>query len=347
MLIDVRFRLLLLLCLLPASSAMAQQPEVAAHPDKGRISLDVVVAAKNGPPVAGLEQGDFLLTDNKTARPMTSFRAMARGQEPVEVVLLIDAVNTNYEHVSYERQQIDQFLKANGGKLELPTALAIFTDTGSQMQQTFSRDGNSLADSLDHQTIGLREIRRSAGFYGAEDRLQLSLEALRQLMAREGPRPGRKLVLWVSPGWPLLSGAGVDLSMKERERIFRTIVDTSTAMREAGITLYNLNPLGPTENLSAAFYYENYLKGVPNSGKTDLGDLGLQVLARQSGGLTLTSSNDVRAMLQKAVSDTDAYYQISFEPAPADKPDEYHHIEVKVEKPGLIARTRDGYYAQP
>ena len=326
---------------------MAQQPESAARPAKGPISLDIVVEAKNGPPVAGLEQGDFVLTDNKVARPITSFRAMMRGQEPVEVVLLIDAVNTNYEHVSYERQQINQFLKANGGKLDLPTALAIFTDTGSQMQDGFSRDGNALADSLDHQTIGLRDIRRSAGFYGAEDRLQLSLEALRNLIAREATRPGRKLVLWVSPGWPLLSGARVDLSVKQRAHIFHTIVETSTALREAGITLYNLNPIGPTENLSAAFYYENYLKGVPDAGKTDLGDLGLQVLARQSGGLTLTSSNDVKAMLQKAVADTDAYYRISFEPAPADKPDDYHHIEVRVEKPGLTARTRDGYYAQP
>ena len=27
--------------------------------------------------------------------------------------------------------------------------------------------------------------------------------------------------------------------------------------------------------------------------------------------------------------------------------DEYHTLEVKVDKPGLTARTRTGYYAQP
>jgi hypothetical protein len=41
------------------------------------------------------------------------------------------------------------------------------------------------------------------------------------------------------------------------------------------------------------------------------------------------------------------WYEISFVAAGADYPNDYHHIEIKVDKPGLMARTRDGYYAQP
>jgi hypothetical protein len=38
---------------------------------------------------------------------------------------------------------------------------------------------------------------------------------------------------------------------------------------------------------------------------------------------------------------------VSFEASPADRRDEYHSLEIKVDKPGLTARTRQGYYAQP
>jgi hypothetical protein len=31
----------------------------------------------------------------------------------------------------------------------------------------------------------------------------------------------------------------------------------------------------------------------------------------------------------------------------SSRPNEYHHLEVRVAKPGLIARTRQGYYSQP
>ena len=40
-----------------------------------------------------------------------------------------------------------------------------------------------------------------------------------------------------------------------------------------------------------------------------------------------------------------AYYELSFDPPRAEHPDEYHHIEVQVAKPGLTARTREGYYS--
>jgi hypothetical protein len=55
----------------------------------------------------------------------------------------------------------------------------------------------------------------------------------------------------------------------------------------------------------------------------------------------------VTGMMAQCLQDVKSWYAISFDPLPADKQDEYHHIEVKVDQPGLIARTRDGYYANP
>ena len=80
-----------------------------AQPDRatGKMTFDVAVTDKSGKPVHGLEQQDFTILDNKQPRKILSFRAV-EGQTPadgppVEVILLIDEVNTSFNRVAYER----------------------------------------------------------------------------------------------------------------------------------------------------------------------------------------------------------------------------------------------------
>ncbi len=124
-----------------------------------RIDLDVVVTPKSGPAVAGLEQQDFTIFDNKAPQRITSFQAHRGSQDPVHIILVIDAVNTMYQNIAYQRGQIDKFLRANGGRLAQPMTLAFFSDKGTQLESGFSTDGNGLSESFDHYDIGLREIR--------------------------------------------------------------------------------------------------------------------------------------------------------------------------------------------
>ncbi len=349
MVIHARFAVGFLTSLLFLSSAYSQQGGVqSVQPEDKRIYLDVVVTQNGGAPVAGLGQQDFTVLDNKVKQPITSFRALGGSQsaEPINVILVIDAVNTSYSVVAYERGQIDKFLKANGGKLSRPTALAVFTDQGIKMQKEFSTDGNALSASLADFVVALRTVNRSAGFYGAVERLQLSVNGLRSLAASENSRPGRTLIFWVSPGWPFLSGPGVQLDPKQEQQLFNNIVDISAQLRQSRVTLYSIDPRGTQENTSFTFYYENFVKGVRKPSQAQAGNLGLQVLATQSGGLALHSSNDISSLLEKCMADTDAYYELSFDPLQGEH-DEYHQIEVQLSKRGLTARTRQGYYSQP
>jgi VWFA-related protein len=234
-----------LLSALFTAAAFSQQtaPPPAALNNKP-IQLDVVVTPKSGLPVTGLDQKDFTVFDNKAPQTITLFNAFSGPNSPVDVILLIDAVNTGYQTIAYERTEIEKFLRANGGKLAHPATLAILTDTGVRMVGGFSTDGNALASSLDNETVALRAITRSAGFYGAEDRFNISMRALSQLGVDEAARPGRKLIFWISPGWPLLSGPRVQLDGKQLQQLFDAIVQASTQLRLARITLYNINPLG-------------------------------------------------------------------------------------------------------
>jgi VWFA-related protein len=342
--IDKRFGFFLLVPLLSAVVLSAQQ-NVSPAP-ASRIYLDVVVTPKSGPPVANLQQQDFIIFDNKTQQHVTSFQAFSGSQGPIHVILVIDAVNSSYQSIAYQREQIDKFLRADGGRLAKPMALAFFTDTGTRIQEGFSTDGNALSASLAQYAIGLRNIRRSSQ-YGAIDRFHLSITALREIAGQVANLPGRKMIFWMSPGWPLLAGPGIELDAKQQNQIFATIVDLSTQLRQARTTVYGIDPLGSSEGVGRTFYYQNFVKGISKASQVSLGDLSLQVLATQTGGLALSSSNDVASLLQKCLADTEAYYGLSFDSAPADHRDEYHRLEIQLIKPGLTARTRQGYYAQP
>ena len=343
------------LCLLSQQIPGASHPvniPASPHPTPAQsstqpITIDAVATDKAGTPIPALTAADFTLLDNKAPRTLTNFQAHLGKDAPVEVVIVVDAVNTRFENVAYERSEIDKYLHTNEGQLPYPTTLAVFTDTGTQIQPGFTKSGNALSDALDHQEIGLRILRRSTGFYGAEDRLTLSLNTLRQLVATEATHPGRKLIVWISPGWPYLSGPAIDLDRKQQDGIFAEIVSLSTQLRQANITLSSIDPIGPADAGLRTFYYETFLKGVKKPSQVDLGDLSLQVLATQSGGLAISGNSDVAGSLRRCVADADAFYELTFTPPPTEIPNEYHHLELHTDKPGLTTRTRDGYYLQP
>jgi VWFA-related protein len=155
-------------------------------------------------------------------------------------------------------------------------------------------------------------------------------------------------MIWFSPGWPLLSGPNIELSRKDEQQLFNSIVAASTGLRQARITLYSIDPLGLADAGGVRIsYYQEFLKGVGSADRVLPGDLGLQVLAVQSGGRVFNGSNDLTAEIANCAADADAFYVLSFDAARADQANEYHALGVTVDKAGITARTRTGYYAQP
>jgi hypothetical protein len=137
------------------------------------------------------------------------------------------------------------------------------------------------------------------------------------------------------------------MDARQEQEIFNDVVKLSTLLREGQITLYSIDPLGSADFGGRAFRWEAFTKGISKPSQAEWGDLALQVISTQSGGLALTSGNDIAAFIKQCFADTQAYYEISFAPPLDQKRDEYHHLEVHVAKPDLTARTRQGYYSQP
>jgi len=63
--------------------------------------------------------------------------------------------------------------------------------------------------------------------------------------------------------------------------------------------------------------------------------------------VVLNSNNDLIGEIETCVRDANTYYILSFAPEPADGPNDYHAIEVKIARPKVKAQTLAGYYAQP
>ena len=145
-----RYRIWTYLFLFSCLTAFAQQndrpapaPAEKESPHQARCSR----TAKSGHVLSGLRQQDFTLLDNKEPQKIVSFRTVEGATattDPVEVILLIDEVNTSFANVGMERQEIEKFLRQNSGELIRPVSIVLFSDSGSTIGTAPSRDGKAL-----------------------------------------------------------------------------------------------------------------------------------------------------------------------------------------------------------
>jgi VWFA-related protein len=330
-------------------SALQPSPSVTAPAAaEGRIHLDVVVTDKSGKPVSGLELKDFTLLDNNQPAKILSFRPIDqtahKAHPPVEVILLLDEVNEGHQQVAFVRQEIAKFLRQNGGHLAQPVSIFVFTGDGLDAQRLPSADGNALAAKVDQIDNSLRKVDRLGTVGGLNDIFQRAVKTMTDIANAEAKKPGRKLLVWVGPGWPMLDTPGIQTTYQGQQQIFGVIVQLSTRLREARISTYSISSGNP---VLGTYHYKDFLKGVPSALKATTANLALKVLAVQSGGDIFGPDNDLTAQINRCVQDAQAFYTLSFDPPPAAQANEYHDLKVLVAQPGLSTRTSTGYYNQP
>lgn len=334
----------------PAAGAGPAGQTAAATPrDSQPVTLDAVVVESKtkGPhfPIGGLQEKDFTVLDNGKPRQLVGFRAVDTVAHPdaVHVLIVVDMINTDFDRIAYMREQLGEFLEENGGKLAHPTALAVMSERRVSMMGVSTYDGRSLNASFKKVSTEMRAVGGSAGFYGMMERIDMSLNAIRQIVAYEATRPGRKLVIVISPGWRLLPMAGLEEDMNQRNWVFNAITQMTSEIQAGHMTLYSVDPL--EVGYRDPFYYQSYLKPVKKPQQGEYPTLALQVFAVHSGGQALTMGHDVKGQLDAAMRDAGPYYELVLAPQPPGEPNEYHDIQVKVDQPGEVARAQAGYYS--
>ncbi len=365
------FCLLLSFCAQKAVLPETQQQSYDA--EEGLIKLDVVVTDKLGKPVSGIARKDFKLLDNGQPDKILTFHAYdgtSTGPDPpVKTILLVDTLNLPERLASYERREVARFLQQNGGHLAQPVSLVELSNLGVLRVGQPSADGNALAEEFAHNK-NLEWIRRVSGSLRGESLNSVFLEpptlsalkALGDIAAIERQQPGRKLLIWVGPGWGVGSGANSD-SSEPSQNTFEVIEWFSTLLREARITLYSFS-VGETNADGRARNYLSFLSGARSDQQATFMHLNRKILAVQTGGRVLEPTEnltgglpagltdfrldyDLVLQINSCVQEAGTYYTLSFDPSRADRFDEYHGLKVQVDPQGLTARTTTGYYDQP
>jgi VWFA-related protein len=326
---------------------------LATDTAEGLFTLDVVVTDKSGKSVRGLAPSDFTLLDNGEPAKVLSFRAFdgmtARPDPPVEVILVVDTLSLPPEQISLAKGEAERFLRRNNGHLAQPVSLYLLSNPNhwrpilSSMPGP-STDGNALAGAIARKSELLPVIHQNHTFQGYKDEEngQLfmtseagrpsgvpSLRALGSIVLQERRRPGRKLLFWLGPDWPVA------------EKSFDEITEFSTRLREARIAVWSW-PY-PDRDLTSL----NFLAPVTSVKKVWPRNLALDVLAIQSGGGLLETRSDLAEMISKRVEEARVFYSLTFDPPHTNEVDDYRDLNVVLGKPQLTARTSTGYYNEP
>jgi VWFA-related protein len=310
---------------------------------QGLLSIDVVVADTSGNPVSDLSPGDFTLLDNgQPAKIRTLHNSLAASEPPPELIFVLDAINLSPQQLTEAESSMVRFLRGNNGRRDSRYFLYRLTRNGLFSSLRPVTDGALLAKEVEQErsqwAVWAADRRDNSSLGSWESGLprnQLSVRALGSIAIHQREIAGRKVVVWIGPGWPVL-GSG--------ESDFNEITELSTRLREARITVDNV---AGWPNPEAAFDYHRYLEPPRSQKDMQPAKMALQVIATHTGGLVLNAPGDLDRELERCVEAERNFYTLTFNPPHTYTMDEYHDLHVRVARPAITVRAPMGYYNEP
>jgi VWFA-related protein len=207
--------------------------------------------------------------------------------------------------------------------------------------------GNPVIDGILEKQIG------AMASFAEGERLNKTWTALESIADYMATVPGRKNLLWVSGGFPFpygLGGAGAKFTSGDVLQILRAISNANMALYPVDARgLVGPNDIVPTFNAAMPGRRPG---GMPEtvsrsySGFT-LGLQTMRMLADRTGGRAFYNTNDITNSVRRAVDDSADHYMLGFYPLENEWNNKFHSIKVKVNRPGIEVRYRQGFYAIP
>jgi VWFA-related protein len=318
-----------------------------------RVVRDVVVTDAKGNIVTGLTMNDFKVTDAKEPQTVTNFDTSAlhiaspdvtinstadldklAPDAPVNIILL-DEFNTLFEDEAFARYSLKKYLEKQPDKLTTPTMLLAVGIDKFTVLNDYTQDKQAILTSLDHHFV--EYPWRNQGISWAPERLQTAFGTLERVAEATVGHPGHKNMIWIGRGFPSINMANVPVDSAQRVESY--VQRCVNMLRDARVTLYAVDPAGlmvdPVEK------YGNEAAWLDPFG----GNYDFSRLARATGGKSLYGRNNVDAEIGKSADDGVSFYTLTYRPTTgAMDPRKFRKIEVTVDRPGLTATTRLGYY---
>jgi hypothetical protein len=203
----------------------------------------------------------------------------------------------------------------------------------------FARTGNAAEDAateawLQHamQAVSNQYLRRRA---------ELTGDALEALANHLAAIRGRKNLIWVSGGFPLVINEPLSAPQAQTRAISRA----TRAINNANVAVYPVDARG----LIGAF------TSTPESRTPVFATLGntrpnidtMQTIAESTGGRAFFNTNAIGDAVRRAIDDSRVSYVLGYYPSLAKWDSRFQEIDVKVNRSGLDVRHRKGYLALP
>jgi VWFA-related protein len=180
----------------------------------------------------------------------------------------------------------------------------------------------------------------------------LAINALRGAMRALAGLPGRRALLYVADGVPLVPGQEAFLYIDQL-----CAVQTASGAKETLVD--DLSRLAAEANAAGVTFYTLQASGLPVGGSAESAGPGLDAvnafaaranlsdpmhqLASATGGRALLESNRLTPLIEGLARDLDSGYSLGFRPAGEGADGKQHRIDVKVRRPGLRVRHRESF----
>jgi VWFA-related protein len=304
------------------------------------VQLDVTVLDKDRHPVKGLTAEDFTILDKGKPQPIVAFSpvnvpapvshvAPWMRDAPLDVVsnaenrrlvaIVMDDAYAKFEpDVMKRAKQIARNAIDQLGPGDL--AAVIFTFLGRS--QNFTADRSQLIQAIDSYTPKITGSMGPPAICDLKHR-SCDVEALGAVASTlVSAPPGRKIVILISGGRAFTFGQiGEPSSRSEGAELMRLFSD----LQRANVTVYAYDAHGLEVDGSMVAKESLYS------------------FAESTGGRAVAFRNDPESFVADAFRESSTYYFIGFRTA-ASNEKEFHKIDVKVNRPGVQVRTRNGYY---
>ena len=179
--------------------------------------------------------------------------------------------------------------------------------------------------------------------------------------------PGQKNMVIISGGIPIFS-SGTDTGQPIFANVTYLFQRLSDAALRAGVTINAMDPRGLSATPGAVSFTEtegrsNYQAEIMGTrtgfGRGGIADqatlspllagvgerLGLSTIAKLTGGVSVSNTNDFGSGLDKILARSKGYYMLAYKPS--EKFDrKYHRLEIKVKRPDVRVFHHEGYAAR-
>ncbi len=326
------------------------------------VVLDTVVTDRKGNIVTNLKRDDFKVYEDGVLQKVRNFDAPADrpripaaptkdrngnddwGDSPLTMIV-IDEMDTPFTEISYAKQCVEAYLKAQPAQLAEPTILLWLNDHGLRPVTSFTRNRDEILQAiLKHPPSAASKLARGASV----ELIAASFSALQQAALFSRGQPGKKEILWVGRSFPGMNGQAMDYT--DKELLAKAIHSTIDLLLESRVSLYVIDPTMGTSadfNNPQSITDTAAIEPIANPKPDDPFAIGfnMNLFVDQTGGKYYRGMNDLDREISDSVQRGTGFYTLTYTPALRGSASEYHSITVRLSDPNLTAQTKEGYYS--